>query len=75
MSEIKFHHQADELIVFREFSSIGEAEVIKSVLESAGIKAVINNEYMSAFYPVGVIYAQVVISRADLEKAKEIVVD
>ncbi|MFI3285426.1 MAG: DUF2007 domain-containing protein [Rikenellaceae bacterium] len=74
MSEIKYDHTMDEMIVFREFSSIGEAEVIKSVLESAGIKSAINNEYMSTFYPFA-IAAQIVIRREDYERAKALVVD
>ncbi|MFI3316204.1 MAG: DUF2007 domain-containing protein [Rikenellaceae bacterium] len=73
MSEIKYDAAADELIVFKEFSSINEAEVMKSALESVGIASMINNEYMSAFYPIGVIYPQIMIRRSDFEKAKALI--
>ncbi|MFI3323308.1 MAG: DUF2007 domain-containing protein [Rikenellaceae bacterium] len=73
MSEIKYDATQDEMVVFREFASVNEAEVVRSVLESAGIQSTLGNEYMSAFYPVGVIYAQIIIRREDLERAKAVV--
>ena len=41
------------LIVIKEYDSINEAEWDKSLLDGAGIYAMIRNEYMSALYPVG----------------------
>ncbi len=74
-SEIIIDQESMQTIVFRTFNSIGEAEVIKSVLDSAGIWSSIENEYMSSFYPVGVIYPQIVIRREDFERAQALIVD
>ncbi|MFI3332326.1 MAG: DUF2007 domain-containing protein [Rikenellaceae bacterium] len=75
MSEVKEQGSTEQCIVFREFSSVNEAEVIKSVLESAGIWSMINNEYMSTFYPVGVIYAQLIIKQEDQQRAEDLIKD
>ncbi|MFI3264818.1 MAG: DUF2007 domain-containing protein [Rikenellaceae bacterium] len=73
MSEVKMDHQTEEMVVFNEYNSLNEAEVIKSVLDSAGIWSMINNEYMSTFYPVGVISAQIIVRKEDFERAQELV--
>ncbi|MFR9524094.1 MAG: DUF2007 domain-containing protein [Rikenellaceae bacterium] len=73
MSDIKYDALTDDLVVFKEFNSVNEAEVIKSVLDSAGIDSTIANEYMSTFYPLGIIYPQIIIRRCDLERAQELI--
>ncbi len=73
MSEVKMEHQTDEMVLFKEFNSLNEAEVIKSVLDSAGIWSMINNEYMSIFYPIGAISAQIIVRKEDLERALDLV--
>ena len=56
-------------IVLAEYNTVTEAEIAKSMLDSAGIWSTIRNEYMSAIYPVGTMPAQVVVRLEDLEKA------
>ncbi len=73
MSEVQKIVETQEMVVFREFNTVGEAEIVKSILDSAGIWSTINNEYMSAFYPVGVIYAQVIVRKEDFERAGALV--
>ncbi len=73
MSEVKYDIEADGLVVFKECSSVNEAEIIRSVLESAGIESTINNEYMSMFYPIGIIHPEILIRRADLEGARALI--
>lgn len=73
MNEFRVDNSAEETIIFREFTSINEAEIVRSVLENYGIWSTINNEYMSAFYPLGVIYAQIIIRKEDFERAKALV--
>ena len=51
-------------------STITEAEIAKSMLDSAGIWSTIRNEYMSAIYPIGTMPAQIVVREEDYEKAK-----
>ena len=59
----------EELVVIREYDSITEAEITKSMLDSAGIWSMIRNEYMSAIYPVGTMPAQIVVREEDAEWA------
>lgn len=61
------------LIVIKEYDSINEAEWDKSLLDGAGIYAMIRNEYMSALYPVGVMPAQLVVRAEDKKRALEVI--
>lgn len=60
------------LVVLRVYDSINEAEWDRSLLESQGVWAMINNEAMSALFPTGVIPAQLIIRPNDKERATEI---
>ncbi len=60
--------QDETMIVLAEYNTITEAEIAKSMLDSAGIWATIRNEYMSAIYPIGTMPAQVVVREEDYEK-------
>lgn len=60
----------DSMIVLAEYNTITEAEIAKSMLDSAGIWSTIHNEYMSAIYPIGTMPAQVVVKKEDYEKAR-----
>ena len=56
-------------IVLAEYNTLMEAEIAKSMLDSAGIESTIRNEYMSAIYPVGTMPAQIVVREEDAEWA------
>lgn len=60
------------LVVLAEYNSVTEAEITKSILQSAGIKSTIGNEYMSAIYPIGTMPAQVIVREEDYEQAKQL---
>ena len=60
----------EKLVVLREWNSVTEAEMAKSILDGAGIFSTIRNEYMSALYPIGTMPAQVVVRPEDVEKAR-----
>ena len=60
------------LIVLREYDSINAAEWDKSLLDGAGIYAMIRNELMSAVYPTGVMPAQLVVRAEDRAHAEEV---
>ena len=49
----------EKLVVLREWNSVTEAEMAKSILDGAGIFSTIRNEYMSAIYPIGTMPAPV----------------
>lgn len=62
----------DKLIVLRNYDSVNEAEWDKSLLDNAGIWAMVQNEIMSALYPTGVVPAQLVVRLSDKLRANEI---
>ena len=61
--------QDETMIVLAEYNTITEAEIAKSMLDSAGIWSTIRNEYMSAIYPVGTMPAQIAVREEDAEWA------
>ena len=59
-------------IVLAEYNTLMEAEIAKSMLDSAGIESTIRNEYMSAIYPIGTMPAQLVVRKEDFERAQDL---
>ena len=64
--------QDETMVVLAEYNTITEAEICKSILDSAGIWSTIRNEFMSSIYPIGTMPAQVVIRDEDYEKAESL---
>lgn len=62
--------QDETMVVLAEYNSVTEAEISKSMLDSAGIWSTIRNEYMAAIYPLGTMPAQLVVRSEDLDKAR-----
>ncbi len=62
--------QDNTLVVLAEYNTSTEAEIGKSMLDSAGIWSTIRNEYMSSIYPVGTMPAQLMVREEELEKAR-----
>lgn len=60
------------MVVLAEYNSTMQAEMAKTMLESAGIHATIRNEYMSTAIPTGAMPAQLVVYESDLEAAREL---
>ena len=67
--ERAFLMQVDELVAVAEYATAVEAEMAKSILACAGIRAEIENEYMTTLYP-GVIRARLVVSEVEYKQAK-----
>lgn len=63
----------EDLIVLKEHDSVNNAEWERSLLEGAGIWAMVRNEIMSAIYPTSAFPAQLVVRKEDKEKALEII--
>lgn len=61
--------KVEELVVVAEYNSAIEAEMARSILSCAGIKADIENELMATVYP-GAIRARLVVSESDYKQAK-----
>ncbi len=58
------------MVVLKEYDSLLEAEMAKSILDDCGVWSMINNEYMSTIYPTGIMPAQLIVMDDDLERAK-----
>ena len=61
--------QRDELILLAEYNTAIEAEMAKNILACAGIRAQIENEYMTTLYP-GVIRAKLMVLEPEYKHAK-----
>ena len=59
-------------IVLAEYNTLMEAEIAKSMLDSAGIESTIRNEYMSTIYPIGTMPAQLVVRKEYFERAQDL---
>lgn len=64
--------QDEKMAVLAEYNTITEAEISKSMLDSAGIWSTIHNEYMSSIYPIGTMPAQLVVKEEDAKRAAEL---
>lgn len=62
----------EKLVMISEYDSSTEAEMAKSLLESAGIESVIGDEYMSTVYPAG-IPARLFVGEDDAAAAREMI--
>ena len=61
--------EIDELVVVAEYNTAIEAEMAKNILACAGIRAQIDNEYMTTLYP-GVIRARLVVGAHDFKQSR-----
>ena len=61
--------QRDELILLAEYNTAIEAEMAKNILACAGLRAQIENEYMTTLYP-GVIRAKLMVLEPEYKQAK-----
>ena len=61
--------QRDELILLAEYNTAIEAEMAKNIRACAGIRAQIENEYMTTLYP-GVIRAKLMVLEPEYKQAK-----
>ncbi len=66
-------NQSDVVTLMR-FNSVGEAEIVKTLLESAGITAVLQNAVVASVLPVygGMLDIRLVVAREDEKKARQI---
>lgn len=65
----EFLMHTDDFMVLAEYNSAIEAEMAKNILACAGIRAHIDNEYMTTLYP-GVVRARLIVWKSDYRQAK-----
>lgn len=63
--------QQEEFVVLAEYNTLAEAEITKSILQSAGLWVDIRNEYMSALNPISGA-ARVVVRSRDKAEAEQL---
>lgn len=63
--------QQEEFVVLAEYNTLAEAEITKSILQSAGLWVDIRNEYMSALNPISGA-ARVVVRNRDITEAEQL---
>ena len=63
--------QSDEFVVLAEYNTLAEAEIAKSILQSAGLWVDIRNEYMSALNSIGGA-ATIVVRSKDRAEAEQL---
>ena len=63
--------QQEQFVVLAEYNTLAEAEITKSILQSAGIWVDIRNEYMSALNSIGGA-ARIVVRTEDEELAHKV---
>ncbi|MCX4262023.1 MAG: DUF2007 domain-containing protein [Alistipes sp.] len=62
----------DNLVVLRSYDNQMQAEIAKSILDSAGMFCTLRNEMMSMIYPTGIVPVQLMVGRDDLERAAQL---
>ncbi|MBQ6862020.1 MAG: DUF2007 domain-containing protein [Alistipes sp.] len=63
--------QSDEFVVLAEYNTLAEAEIAKSILQSAGLWVDIRNEFMSALNSIGGA-ATIVVRSKDRAEAEQL---
>ena len=63
--------QQEEFVVLAEYNTLAEAEITKSILQSAGLWVDIRNEYMSALNPISGA-ARVVVRGKGIQEAEQL---
>jgi hypothetical protein len=59
----------DNLVVLKTFDNTTQAEIAKSILDSAGIFCVLHGEYMSAIYTTPLFAVRLMVKAEDAEDA------
>lgn len=60
------------LVVIEVYDNLMRAEIAKSILDSAGIFCVLNDEYISAIYSVGAFPIRLMVRSEDAEDAQQL---
>lgn len=63
------------MVVLQAYSNTTQAEIAKSILESAGIFCVLHGEYMSTIYTIGAFTVRLMVRPEDLEEAQRLLTE
>lgn len=59
----------DNLVVLKAYDNNTQAEIAKSILESAGIFCALHGEYVSAIYTTAIFPVRLMVKESDLDNA------
>lgn len=66
---------SETMVVLQAYSNTTQAEIAKSILESAGILCVLHGEYMSTIYTIGAFPVRLMVRPEDLEEAQRLLTE
>ena len=64
--------EKSEVVTLMHFNSLGEAEIMKSLLESAGVECVLQDDLNAMVLPMTLVDVRLVVARKDEKRAQEI---
>lgn len=65
----EFNPNDDILVVLRAYDNSTQAEIAKSMLDSAGIFSAIHGEYMATIYTTAIFPVQLMVRECDVDEA------
>ena len=63
----------ETLVVLKTFDNTTQAEIAKSILDSAGIFCVLHGEYMSAIYTTSLFAVRLMVKADDVDDALAVI--
>ena len=63
----------ETLVVLKTFDNTTQAEIAKSILDSAGIFCVLHGEYMSAIYTTSLFAVRLMVKAEDVDDALAVI--
>ena len=60
---------SESLVVIQAYNTSIEAEIAKSILDSAGIFCTLQGEYLSTIYAIGAFPTQLLVRKDDVDEA------
>ena len=63
---------SESLVIIQAYNTSIEAEIAKSILDSAGIFCTLQGEYMSTIYAIGAFPTQLLVLAEDVDEARRL---
>ena len=70
--EVIMNNDTTKLVVIRDFDNVVQAEMAKSILDSAGIFCTLHGEYMSAIYTPVAFPTRLLVREEDIADAEAV---
>lgn len=70
--DIMMDNNATKLVVIQDYDNVVQAEIAKSILDSAGIFCTLQGEYMSAIYSPVAFPTRLMVREEDLAEAEAV---